>query len=96
MAITKENIKLYLRINYDNEDSLIEELIENAKTLIEESTGVKYVEGDKTYELLIKFLVQHYYDNRSSISEKAVNEVPYTITGLMRKIGVRGAKNEQG
>lgn len=96
MAITKENIKLYLRIDYDKEDSLIEELIENAQTLIEESTGVKYVDGDKTYELLIKFLVQHYYDNRSSISEKAVNEVPYTITELMRKIGVRGAKNEQG
>lgn len=91
MTITPEIIKKYLRIEHNEDNGTIENLLETAKTLMKETTGVAYTEGDTTYELLLKFVVQYYYYNRSAISDKAAVELPYTIENLINRISFRGA-----
>ncbi len=83
MSISLEDVKSYLRVQHNLEDTFITGLINTAKILIKDETGVEYVENDEIYELLIKFIVQHYYNTRASASDKTVYEIPYTLKYLM-------------
>ena len=62
-----EEIKEYLRIDDDIEDSLINSLIESANIYMV-NAGVKNFEND-LYKLAIKMLVLHWYENREIIGE---------------------------
>lgn len=95
MAITLDEIKKYLRISYENDDSYIQDLITMAKQLIKEQTGVEYTDGDNTYKIAIFQVVAHYYDKRESYSEKAVTTVPYTLDCLIKHIGIRGPLTDE-
>ncbi len=85
-----EQIKKYLRIEYDDEDSVILQAYNTAVSFAEEKTGVKYAEIDSLYDTLICLLTAHFFDNREAISEKTRSEIPYTITSLIKAIEVRG------
>lgn len=91
MSITITDIKTYLRINHNIDDNYLTDLIDVAKAFIFEQTGVEYSESDKVFEQGIYFLVAHLYDNRSPISEKAVNTVPYTLDAIIKHLKIRGA-----
>jgi len=92
MTLQVSDIKAYLRITHNVDDTFLTGLMETAKDFIKEQTGVVFQNGDKVYEQCVLFLVAHLYDNRSSVSEKATNEIPYTLDALMRHIKLRGAK----
>ena len=62
-----EEIKNYMRIDEDYDDSLINSLIE-AANLYMLNAGVKNTEND-LYKLAIKMLVLHWYENREVIGE---------------------------
>lgn len=91
MSLALSDIKNYLRINHSIDDAYLESLIELSKTFINEQTGVEYTDNDKVYQQGVFFLVAHLYDNRSPISEKAVNTVPFTLDAIIRHIKIRGA-----
>jgi len=91
MSIELSDIKSYLRINHNIDDAFLLSLVETSKAFIKEQTGVEYKDGDKVYEQGILFHVAHLYDNRSAVTEKAVNEVPYTLDAIIRHIKIRGA-----
>lgn len=91
MTLIVADIKKYLRITHNADDAYIESLLSVAKQFIKEQTGVEYTESDKVYEQGCLFLVAHLYDNRSPITEKAVNTVPYTLDAIIRHIKIRGA-----
>jgi uncharacterized phage protein (predicted DNA packaging) len=95
MSIELSDIKKYLRIQHDLDDDFIKSLVDTSKAFIKEQTGVAHVAGDKVYEQGILFHVAHLYDNRSSISDKATNEIPFTLDAIIRHIKIRGAY-EQG
>jgi len=90
MTITVNDLKDYLRINFNNDDAVLSVLLETAKSLAYEKTGISYTSGDLLYEQLLKFLVQHLYDNRTAFADRQAVEVPYTITELVKTITYRG------
>ena len=92
MSLTLNDIKAYLRITHNVDDAFLENLILTAKDFIKEQTGVAFQDGDKVYEQCVLFLVAHLYDNRASVTEKATNEIPYTLDALIRHIKIRGVK----
>ncbi len=94
MTLLVDDIKAYLRITHNIDDSFLANLMETSKAFIKEQTGVEYTAGDKVYEQCILFCVAHLYDNRASVSEKAINEIPYTLDALIRHIKIRGVKND--
>lgn len=66
--INKDKVKEYIRIDEDDEDSLIEMLIEFSQEEIENSTGVTFDSGGntKTYELAQLIIITDRYENRGS------------------------------
>jgi len=91
MSLTLNDIKAYLRITHNVDDTFLESLVGTSKAFIKEETGVEFVAGDKVYEQCVLFLVAHLYDNRASVTEKATTEIPYTLDALLRHIKIRGA-----
>ncbi|MGL5717397.1 MAG: head-tail connector protein [Paraclostridium sp.] len=64
--------KEYLRIDEEDEDSLVEMLIEFSKEEIENSTGVSFDSGgsSRTYELAQLIIITDRYENRSSSDQE--------------------------
>ncbi|MCD8025081.1 MAG: head-tail connector protein [Candidatus Gastranaerophilales bacterium] len=94
MSIEISDIKSYLRINHDEDDTYIEHLIDVSESFIKEQTGVEFTDGDKVYEQGILFLIAHLYDNRSAVTDKTVNTVPYTLDYIVKHIKNRGELEE--
>ena len=82
--------KEYLRINHTRDDDYIIELIKLAKDLIKTKTSISYEREDAVYTQAILMCVAHYYDNRTSVIDKAIAEIPYTLNELIKTIGFRG------
>lgn len=88
-------IKSYLRIDFDDDDSYLSDLINISKNFIKEQTGVDYSATDLVYNQALLFMIAHYYENKTSFSEKSISQVPYTLDCMVKHIGMRGAINEQ-
>ncbi|MER3120801.1 head-tail connector protein [Bacillus altitudinis] len=64
MSIDLEKVKHFLRVDGDEDDVLIEELIASAAEYLE-NAGVKEAqEQSALYGLAVKLLVQEWFDNR--------------------------------
>lgn len=81
--MTLDEIKLFLKIDFDDDDLLIQSLIDTAIQYCQNVTGLYFRDDNPTYILLIKQLVAVWYDNRQSFVQGQVQEVPYTITNLL-------------
>lgn len=61
-----EELKLYLRVDSEDENSLISELQLGAEEYLL-NAGVNKDYTKKLYKLAVKLLVNHWYDNRDSV-----------------------------
>lgn len=86
--MTLSDIKLFLRIDTNDDDSLIETLRLAAIQYIQEATGKQYDDNSELYNLLIKILVVHWYENREAIQDGNRTEAPHTITSLLNHIAL--------
>lgn len=93
MAVTLKDAKEYLRIDadIDDEDTLVTSLIDAANEYIEQCTG-KQNDNSKLYDLCVKLLVAHWFENRAAIMTKpgAWGEMPHSVTALLTHISLAG------
>lgn len=89
--ISTDEIKSYLRITHTKDDSFITGLIDIAKAYIKEQTGVEYIQNDFVYELALRLMIAHFYNNRSPVSEKTVSAVPFSLESMLIHLRIRGA-----
>lgn len=98
MTVTIADIQTYLRlpsILEASEQGLITSLIASAEDYIKDVTG-KSFSGDSLdsetvvncniYNLAVKMLVAHWYDNRGAATEKPVSDLPYTLDCLINTL----------
>ena len=92
MAVTLAQAKNYLKLDNDitDDDELVTSLISAADDYVRRTTG-KVNTGDnqsQLYDLCIKMLVAHWYENRAVYSKKpgAINVIPHTVTALLTHI----------
>ena len=67
MVVSVEEVKTHLRIDHDDEDTLIEGLIAQAQAVAEDYCRVSF--GDEAAEpvrLAVMLMVSHYYENRDN------------------------------
>ena len=86
--MTLDEVKVYLKLDDDltEDDELITGLIDAAKTYIEDSTGKSY-QDTQLYNLAVKMIVAHWYENRQVISNKTVvNELPQSFFSIVAQI----------
>lgn len=90
MDITLNEIKSYLRIDFDDDDEYLKQLIKLSKDYIFQQTGVTYNAEDEVYKQAVKFSVAHFYGNRQPLTEKTVTNIPFTFDSLVKHIALRG------
>ncbi len=82
--LTLEKAKLFLRIDTDDEDALIQSLIDSAVAYIEDTTGMAAEnQTSPLVETLQAFLIVNWFENRSSGGDMAGNT---TILSLIKTI----------
>lgn len=65
----QEEVKSYLRVDYDEDDGYIDELIETSEIYIESCVGEGYKTNEKSiklFRLLQKKIIQDMYDSRGT------------------------------
>lgn len=87
--MTVDEIKLYLRIDNDEEDLLLQGQIAAATHYIERSTGKAYA-NDEVWNICIKMLVAHWYENRGVQNSRGNVRFDYSVTALMNHIALCG------
>lgn len=86
MAI-KEDVATYLRA--DTNDATLSAIVDSAIAFITEATGKPYIVGDAVYELAIKMLSAHWYDNRGAVMASA-NDIPFSVETMLNHIKLVG------
>lgn len=91
MILSVEEVKLYLRIDYDEDDLLIEELIESAEDYLYNATGKRFTEKNKLAKRYCRALIYDWYKDRgmniratknTTVSEK----VKYTLQSILLQL----------
>lgn len=81
--ITIEQAKLYCRIDNDDEDELIENLIKVADEYIKTACG-EYDQNNPKAELCQRILINHWYENRSATG--STKGLKYSLDNLLLQI----------
>lgn len=87
-ALTADDLKMYLRIDYADEDTLIQDLLDGAIDFIQRATGKTYMPEDGVWKMAVKYLVSHWYENRDDTVNGRDAKVDYTIDTLIQHIAL--------
>jgi|SRR5690554_3397441 len=103
--MTLEDAKIYLRVDADDDDDLIQTLITAAESYINEQTGkTKMItgtdeDGEPIYEgineselwkLAVKLLLAHWYENRGVEIPGNLTKINHSVDALVHHIAMCG------
>lgn len=91
--MTLDDAKLYMRVDDDADDTLITSLITAAQQYIERKTGKVYKPEDELWNLCIKQLVSHWYENRevqATSTRSNLVTIDHTVDTMISHIALCG------
>lgn len=91
--MTLEEAKLYMRVDDDTDDALITSLLAAAQQYVERKTGKIYKPEDELWNLCIKQLVIHWYENREVQATSTRNNlvtIDHTAEAIISHISLCG------
>ena len=104
--MTLDDVKLYLRVDTSDDDVLIQSLITAAESYVRQQTGkikkIVVVDGEPTeidiatdelYNLCVKLLVAHWYENRGvekASSRNTIAKISHSVDALVNHIAMCG------
>ena len=77
-----ETVKLYLRIDNDEEDGLLEMMLETAREYVVGAVG-KCDETKARVRLLVLSIVSDIYENRSLMEEKNTAKLRHSVQSIL-------------
>ena len=87
MAIlTLEEAKTWLRVDGEDEDSLIEMLIGAAETYLGNATEVEFDDANQLAKLFCLVLCADWYENRDLIGQQPSDKVRFTIQSILAQL----------
>ena len=105
MILTLDEVKNHLRVDLDDDDALIENLIIAAQQYLENATGKEYPEKDSDgkeidyslEKLYLNLLIAYWYENRgatstnkaSAANESAPDEFTYATRSLLLQLQLK-------
>lgn len=87
--VTLDELKAWSRVDFDDDDALLESLGTAAREFIEQATGRTYTNGDvpERAKTAIMGLVAHWYDHREAVvMGGAPAEVPLHVSRLIHQL----------
>ena len=83
-------IKEYLKIDFDDDDRLLEMLLDAARKYLFDAVGYKPDETDERVKLLLLVLISDWYEHReymeTSNTQKISQKVRYTVRSIMLQL----------
>lgn len=83
-------IKEYLKIDFDDDDRLLEMLLGAARRYIRDAVGYKPDETDERVKLLLLVLISDWYEHReymeTSNTQKISQKVRYTVRSIILQL----------
>ena len=95
MILTLEEVKEYLKVDYDDEDDLLKELIEVAEEYLYAATGRKFDSTNKRAKLYCRVLINEWYKDRSLTENTTKNltvtqKVRFTLQSILAQLKYEG------
>jgi len=84
--IRLDEVKNYIRVDYDEDDENITTFILSAETFLK-SHGVQKDYDNELYKIAIFMLVSIWYDNRG-LAEQGAREIPFGVTRIIRQLNI--------
>lgn len=87
MIVSLEEIKNYLRVDYNDEDPYIQELIQASELYLKNVTGKVYDSTNPLAKLYCKALITDWFENRGLISESGDSDkVRHTLQDILSQL----------
>ena len=88
-----KEIKGYLRVDFEEDDILLQTLIYAAEEYLL-NAGIKKDYSKSLYKLAISLLVKHWYDNRDSVAiGSATKKLEFSLNSILVQLKYCGDKN---
>ena len=93
--MTLDDMKLYLHVDDDAEEDIINSLMIAAESFIKQTTG-KTLKGeadistDELYNLCVKMMVAHWFENRAVQATTQLNDFSFSVQALINHIAMCG------
>lgn len=84
--LTVKETKTWLRVDGEDEDSLIETLIGAAETYLHNATEVKFDSKNELAKLFCLVLCADWYENRDLIGQQPSDKVRFTCQSIMAQL----------
>lgn len=86
MLITLDETKEYLRLDGDEEDTLIESLVKASEEYLKNSTGKTYDNTNNLARLFCLLLVVDWYENRGLTAGKVGDKIRPVIDSMLAQL----------
>ena len=87
MILELKEVKEFLKIDFDDEDSLIQELIEASELYLQNATGIEYNNTNKLAKLYCRVLINEWYKDRGLMQDRAITaKVRYTLQSILLQL----------
>lgn len=85
-----EDVKIYLRIDGDEEDALLRTMMQVGEEYIRSAVG-EYDDDDPTAQILLAAIVQNMYDNRELMQsdQQMKKRIEYTFQSIILQLRVK-------
>ncbi|MEK5038913.1 head-tail connector protein [Sporosarcina sp. FSL K6-3457] len=86
MILTLEETKEWLRVDIEDDDSMIRMLTEAAEAYLKNATGKDFDETNKQAKLFCLVLVMDWYENREMNNFRVGEKVRYTVESMIAQL----------
>lgn len=86
LIVSLEDMKEYLRVDFDDDNELITNLILAGTQYIQNATGQIFTSSNNIAVMCIQLLVANWYSNRTPLQSGRAVEIPYAISYLIPQL----------
>ncbi|MFR7993341.1 MAG: head-tail connector protein [Clostridium sp.] len=88
MAIINiDDAKAFLKVDYNDEDLIIESLIIASEEYLKNATGKEFTSKNKLAVLYCKVLINEWYNNRELMDKKSVSDkIRFTLQSILLQL----------
>ena len=88
-----EEVKNHLQVDFDDNDSFIELLIDGAYEYLEDTTGFDFKKSDSSKsKIFCLAIINECYENRSLTTEKAGQQMSFIMKDILIKLSYEAKK----
>lgn len=88
-------VKEYLKIDFDDDDRILEMLLGSARRYVLDAVGYQPDEADERVQLLLLVLVSDWYEHREyTSSQKVSQKVRYTVRSIVLQLQYSEEQNQ--